>query len=81
MTGLLICAALVAFAAVFAWCSVWAVELHWRHGKRLAALLMAPYGLALIAVALWLAYAAGTLTNRNHDMTDPNDTPVRYYDR
>ena len=75
MTGLLICAAVVAFVGGGLCYASGAT------GEALDARVNAIAGLALIAVALWLAYAAGTLTNRNHDMTNPNDTPVRSYDR
>lgn len=56
MTGLLICAAVVAFAgaALLAGSGV-ALE----RGDRTGSHLIACVSLALIAVALWLAYAAG----------------------
>ena len=71
MTGVLICAAVGVFVSATASATPSLRAVAWNIAL----------GLALIAVALWLAYAAGTLTNRNHDMTNPNDTPVRSYDR
>lgn len=57
MTGLLICAAVVAAAAGWALAvgAGWCGAQHDEAGTRLGMAL----GLALIAVALWLAYAAG----------------------
>lgn len=59
MTGLLICAAAGIYAGLFAHPAVWAVRMYWRDGHRVTALMLAVLGLALLAVALWLAYAAG----------------------
>ena len=75
MTGLLICAAVAALVGSGLCYASGANE------NTFDARVNASAGLSLIAVALWLAYTAGTLTNRNHDMTNPNDTPVRSYDR
>ena len=58
MTALLICAAALALTALYGWCFTWVISLHWRHREYLAALLMAGMA-ASLAVALWLAYAAG----------------------
>lgn len=57
MTGLLICAAVV--VALWGW---GAASVHGRlyeRGERDPSVYWGLYGLALIAVALWLAYAAG----------------------
>ena len=58
MTGLLICAAAILLTALYGWGFTWAISLHLRHREYSAALLMAGMALSL-AVALWLAYAAG----------------------
>ena len=57
MTGLLICATVVALVG---WLSaVWVGEFAYYHNNHTVARFFAALGLALIAVALWLAYAAG----------------------
>ena len=55
MTGLLICAAVVAMLGSFQLF----LAGFFKHQRNEPVWALAPYGLALIAVALWLAYAAG----------------------
>ena len=55
MSGLLICAAAVAMLGSFQLF----LAGFFKHQRNEPVWALAPYGLALIAVALWLAYAAG----------------------